>query len=314
MRASFPILAVAVALTGASQAMAQSPVSSDPFVNVFPHPKPPVAAPSQDMAVLPPQTAPQAAPIGAPMGAPRALTRQNSEASFNAAPRGDGRPNGLAPSPEVLSGTAPAAAQPSRAPSPYPAIPKATVPKSPEAQFAQCAGNSDATTSDGMLAACSAIIEAGREPASRMTLVYANRARAWHETAQYNAAIADFDQAIRLAPQNAEALQGRCMSRAVAGQLSQALADCNQALKLKPDNLAALESRGFTYRKMRAFNRSIADYDAVLQIDPKRASALFGRGVAKTDNGDRTGYADIKQAKDMQSGVAQEFGRYGIYR
>jgi len=104
------------------------------------------------------------------------------------------------------------------------------------------------------------------------------------------------------------------MSRAVVGQLTQALADCDQALKLKPNDIASLEARGFTYRKMRAFNRSIADYDAVLQIDPKRASALFGRGVAKTDNGDRSGYADIKQAKDMQTGVAQEFGRYGIYR
>jgi lipoprotein NlpI len=246
-----------------------------------------------------------------PTGAPRAL-----------------QPRGVAPMPEsyrpTVSNLTPyASGTPAQVPtdpppaaknSPYPPIPQAPVPKSAEALWAQCAGNSADSTKDLILAACSAIINAGREPNDRMAQVYASRARAWHETAQYNAAIADFDQANRLAPKDAAALQGRCMSRAVIGQLAKALADCNAALKLKPDYVAALESRGFTYRKMRAFHRAIADYDAALKLEPKRASALFGRGVTRLDSGDREGQIDIKQAKATQSDVAQEFARYGIYR
>ncbi len=228
------------------------------------------------------------------------------------APRGRITPYGVVPpssgdnSPFAAStgpGTPPASA--------YPPIPKADVPKAPEAQFAQCSGNAADATTDSIIAACSAIIAAGRD--NRMAEVYADRARAWHKAAQYKAAVADFDQALRLNGADANALQGRCMSRAVLGDLQKALADCNQALKLKPDDMTALEARGFTYRKLRDFKRSLADYDAVLAREPQRASALFGRGAAKLDDGDRNGNLDIKQAKELQSNVAQEYGRYGVY-
>jgi tetratricopeptide (TPR) repeat protein len=198
--------------------------------------------------------------------------------------------------------------------SPYPSIPQAAVPKSAEARWAQCAGNAADATRDSILTACSALIDAGTEPNSRMAKVFANRGRAWHAMGQYKAAIADFDKSLWLAPKDSDTLQARCMSHAVTGQIFKALADCNQSLTLKPDNLAALESRGFTYRKMRAFHRSVADYDAVLKREPQRASALFGRGVARLDSGDRDGEIDVKQAKALESNVAQEFARYGIYR
>src|SRR6185369_1941044 len=79
----------------------------------------------------------------------------------------------------------------------YPPIPKVPVPKAPEAQFAQCAGNSDAATPDAMLAACSAIIASGRENGGRLAEVYANRGKAWQAISQFNAAIGDYEQAIR---------------------------------------------------------------------------------------------------------------------
>ncbi|MEO8560301.1 MAG: hypothetical protein ABI439_14615 [Rhodospirillales bacterium] len=333
MRIATSILAIGIAIASMQTATAQNQpstqASADPFVNVFPHPPtapattsavapaPPVSAPSayappaSAMAPRPSRDTASLPPRPTPLGAPRALAPSSSGGSVNVFASGVVNDSAL---PSAIGSTPGSQPQPSKTNSPYPPIPQASVPKSVEAQFAQCAGNSDAATPDAMLAACSAIVDAGREPNSRMAQVYANRARAWHDKAAYNAAMADFDQAIRLAPQSVEALQGRCMSRAVIGQLSQALADCNQALKLKPHDIASLESRGFTYRKMRAFTRSVADYDAVLQIKPDQASALFGRGVAKIDNGDRSGYADIKKAKGMSSSVAGEFGRYGIYR
>ena len=192
-----------------------------------------------------------------------------------------------------------------------PAIPQVPVPPTAQGQWAQCAGP---VGSDAVLAACTTVIATGREPTDRIAQAYKYRARTWHEKAQYNAAIADFDQAVRLAPNDADALQGRCMTRAVAGQLHQALKDCTQALKLKPNDAASLEARGFVHRKMRAFNKSLADYDAALELNPKQASALFGRGVAKLDNGDKDGQADIAQAKALKPDVAQDFYRYGVYR
>lgn len=274
-------------------------------------------APSYDRPYAPGSNA-----SGAPVGLQRAVaTMSTAPSAMQNAPAPDGNgevprgritPYGVVPpssgdhSPFAAS-TAPATPPASA----YPPIPKADVPKAPEAQFAQCAGNAADATTDSIIAACSAIIAAGRD--NRMAEVYADRARAWHKAAQYKAAVADFDQSLRLKADDADALQGRCMSRAVLGDLQKALADCNQALKLKPDDMAALEARGFTFRKLRDFKQSLADYDAVLAREPKRASALFGRGAAKLDDGDRGGNLDIKQAKDLQSNVAQEYGRYGVY-
>ena len=52
----------------------------------------------------------------------------------------------------------------------------------------------------------------------------------------YDRAIQDFDQAIRLKPGNATYWNSRCRVRALAGQLDSALADCNESLRLRPSN------------------------------------------------------------------------------
>jgi len=122
----------------------------------------------------------------------------------------------------------------------------------------------------------------------------------------------DFDQAIRLNPNDVAAFNSRCYGRASTGSLVEALADCNESLRLLPGNADILESRGFTYLKIRQSPQAIADYDAVLKVDPKQAFALFGRGVARHQVGDVSGgKADIAAATAINGTVAERLARRG---
>jgi lipoprotein NlpI len=142
---------------------------------------------------------------------------------------------------------------------------------------------------------------------------YYRRGQHYAVGGEYDKAIQDFTEVIRLNPKHAGALNDRCWVRAIKGDLSNALKDCNLALSIAPNYVDALDSRGFTNLKLGMLSRAIADYDAALERDPKRATSLYGRGIAKLRNGDIDGgKKDIDVAKAIQASIADEFAGYGI--
>jgi tetratricopeptide (TPR) repeat protein len=106
----------------------------------------------------------------------------------------------------------------------------------------------------------------------------------------------------------------RCWARAVAMmELDTALADCNEALRLMPGFAAALDSRAFLHLRQGQFREAIADYDAALKAIPKDPYSLYGRGIAKARAGDSAGSnADIAAGTSLQNGIAEEFAAYGV--
>src|SRR5215467_5168656 len=203
----------------------------------------------------------------------------------------------------------------------------------------------DAVTVDQRIDGCSAVIKAARDKGDKLAEAFNNRGVAYDKNGEYDRAILDYDQAIKLKPSaegyfnrgNAHLVKGhydhaiddynqaiklkadfaaafdnRCWARAVAGILKQALADCNQALRLMPNNAATLDSRGFVFLKMTNFDAAVSDYDAALRINPKLAFALYGRGLARLKNEDPSGEADIAAAKALQADIAEEYARYGM--
>src|SRR6266702_334934 len=207
-----------------------------------------------------------------------------------------------------------------------------------------CEGE-DTVTVDQRIDGCSAVIKAARDKGDKLAEAFNNRGVAYDKNGEYDRAIPDYDQAIKLKPSaegyfnrgNAQlgkghydraiddynqaiklktafapAFDNRCWARAVVGILKQALADCNQALRLMPNNAATLDSRAFIFLKMTHFDAAVSDYDAALRIDPKLAFALYGRGLARLKNGDPSGDADIAAAKALQADIAEEYARYGM--
>src|SRR4029078_4614984 len=58
------------------------------------------------------------------------------------------------------------------------------------------------------------------------------RAQTHENTGAYELALKDYEEAIRLQPGRASALNVRCWTRAIVGELQAALADCNESLRL----------------------------------------------------------------------------------
>jgi tetratricopeptide (TPR) repeat protein len=130
---------------------------------------------------------------------------------------------------------------------------------------------------------------------------------------KYRLAIADFSTAIAIQPSLAAAWNSRCWSRAVSGiDLANALTDCNRALKLAPANANVWDSRGLVFLKLRRYGSAISDYNTALAHDPRLASSLFGRGAAKLQLNDHSAARDIAAAKAIEPAIETRFLSYGI--
>jgi tetratricopeptide (TPR) repeat protein len=146
---------------------------------------------------------------------------------------------------------------------------------------------------------------------------YANafnsRGVAYQNKGDNERAIEDYGQAIRLDPGDANALNGRCWLRAAVGQLQAALVDCNESLRLRPNSSNSLDSRGFVYLRLSRWDDALADADAALRANARNAWALFERGIAKSRKGDLAGGdADIAASRAIDPKAELEFAGFGV--
>jgi tetratricopeptide (TPR) repeat protein len=90
----------------------------------------------------------------------------------------------------------------------------------------------------------------------------------------YNRAIADFTQAIRIDPNYALAYSNRGSAYLQKGDYDIAIADCTQAIRLFPDFfIPPYINRGFAYMFEGNYRQAHADAEKALQIDPYNESA-----------------------------------------
>jgi tetratricopeptide (TPR) repeat protein len=79
-----------------------------------------------------------------------------------------------------------------------------------------------------------------------------------------------------------------------------AIADFNAALKINPNYAEAYNNRGFARYKLRDNQGAIADYNAALKINPNYALAYNNRGNARYDLGDKEGaIVDLQKAAEL---------------
>jgi tetratricopeptide (TPR) repeat protein len=121
---------------------------------------------------------------------------------------------------------------------------------------------------------------------------YINRGNAKKGKGNYEGAIADYDQAIRLDPNNAGAFFNRGSTKASVGDYDGAVADYSQALRLRPDDAGAFCLRGNAKRNSGDLDGAIEDYARAIQVDPKCSDAYYQRGRLKARRGDLNGAMD----------------------
>jgi tetratricopeptide (TPR) repeat protein len=93
-----------------------------------------------------------------------------------------------------------------------------------------------------------------------------------------DAALADFNRALELDPDDAWALGSRGQVYLVMQRYDEALADFGRAAELKPSYRWVASWRGFTYLVMRRYDDALADFNRALELDPDDAWTLDSRG------------------------------------
>ncbi len=150
---------------------------------------------------------------------------------------------------------------------------------------------------------------------SRMDMYFPYRGRSHFALGQFALAIADFDSAIKRDAKDADAFVGRSFASTGNGDYDRAIADADQAIKLSPLSGAteAFDSRGDAHFQQGDFAGAINDYDEALKLWPENPQALYGRGAAKSRKGDATGaQADMNAARKLNADIATAENKLGI--
>lgn len=104
---------------------------------------------------------------------------------------------------------------------------------------------------------------------------YAERGFALLDYGDIQAAYADCDHAIKIAPFNAMALMCRAEASDRTGNYEKAISDYSSVIRIEPDNWEALNRRGMAYVNMREYGHAYADFMLVAQRNTKYADAYY---------------------------------------
>jgi tetratricopeptide (TPR) repeat protein len=119
---------------------------------------------------------------------------------------------------------------------------------------------------DLSISRCTAMIQSDHETQQNLARAFSSRGLAYARKGQYDHAIEDLDQAIRLNPNDAFAFRNRGTSYARKGQYDHAFEDLDQAIRLNPNDALAFANRGLTYSEKRQYDHAIEDFDQAIKL------------------------------------------------
>ena len=171
----------------------------------------------------------------------------------------------------------------------------------------QCVGV-EGPIPDVVIEGCTELIQTPQESSAVLALAFNNRGVARKVKGEYDEALQDYDQAIRLDPNSASHYNNRGVIYRIKHDYDRAIADYGEAIWLKSDYPAAYYNRALAYSDKGDYDRALEDFRVVLSFDPKNALALYARGKTQLKKGDaEAGNADIAAAEAINPHVAEQY-------
>jgi uncharacterized protein YecT (DUF1311 family) len=152
--------------------------------------------------------------------------------------------------------------------------PERALPENPPQTWVQCAGKNNAPP-ELQIRSCTTVIETGEETPENIAIALSNRGNAYQAEGDYDRAVADYDQAIQL----------------------------------DPNDPIAFSNRGNAYKRRGDVDRAIADFSEAIRLDPRFAEAFANRGLLKLKRGDADANDDITNAESLKPALTREVTR-----
>ncbi|GGA46562.1 serine/threonine-protein kinase [Okeania sp. KiyG1] len=141
----------------------------------------------------------------------------------------------------------------------------------------------------------------------KLTKAYNLRGIVYDLQREYEQAIANYSKAIRLNPKSALLYNNRGWTYYNQKEYEKAIADYNQAIRLNRIYPLAYRNRGLVYYKQGKYEKAIADYNQVIQFNPKYADAYYERGLTHKLNKDiEKAISDFEKAADLYKKQANQ--------
>jgi tetratricopeptide (TPR) repeat protein len=174
--------------------------------------------------------------------------------------------------------------------------------------WSQCLGL-EGPIVDTVIDGCTAIIQSGQEPREKLATAFDNRGVAYRRKGEYDRALQDYEQAIRLNPSNATAYNNRGIIYRIKNEYARAISDYDEAIWLKNGDFpAAYYNRALAYADKGEYELSLRDFDVVMRFNPRNALALYARGLTLLKKGDtEASNNDISAAKAINPDIAEQF-------
>ncbi|HJT36366.1 MAG TPA: tetratricopeptide repeat protein [Pirellulales bacterium] len=134
---------------------------------------------------------------------------------------------------------------------------------------------------------------------------YALRGLSWLTKREYDSAVKDLTEALRLEPFNSTYFCLRGKARHAKRDFSRAVADFTEAIRLNPSNLIAYNDRGVCFNAQDEFAKALDQFNEVLRVDPVNALAFANRGATWYDLEEyKKSLADMNRAIELSPKMA----------
>ncbi len=143
-----------------------------------------------------------------------------------------------------------------------------------------------------------------------------NQGKLAQEEKDFEAALLEFSEAIKLAPTYAQAYYERGRTFLILDQHERALTDFNKVIELKdPETLVdAYNNRGYIYNEfLKKYPEAIADFTRAIQIDPSYIRAYYNRALAyDRSNQSKEALADYSKTIQLDAQYVDAYNNRGI--
>jgi lipoprotein NlpI len=134
------------------------------------------------------------------------------------------------------------------------------------------------------------------------------RGNGWDDKGEYDNALKDFDECIRLEPGIAGYYCTRGVVWAHKKEYDKAIKDYDEAIRLDPKDALAFNNRGNVWLNKKEYDKAIKDYDEAIRLDPKDALAISNRSVSLSIVR-KPAVAGFQQVLELQGNK----GEYAVY-
>jgi Tfp pilus assembly protein PilF len=162
--------------------------------------------------------------------------------------------------------------------------------------------------------ACSRVIKSGHTTGHALARQYLSRGVERRAKQDYDLALADFADALKADKKYADAFFNRCSIYNFKKEYDHAITECSQAIKLGPSADATVAGgserlgkdgamsdyyaeRGFAYFRKDDYLHATVDLDSAIRLNPHNGRALKTRGLVYEAKGDPRAEADLASAK-----------------